>query len=83
LHGSLFSVINESRQFVKAFEKDEDCHRAVLSKQRLNEHEPAVPSVRRLLGVSSDGRAILASSVCSPVEELQGQGWLHGKWLLN
>lgn len=73
LHGSVFSVVNNPQQFVKTFENEEDCQREVVSLQRLNEHDPKVPSVPRLHGVSTDKRTILASPVGSPVEELRGR----------
>jgi hypothetical protein len=73
LHGSVFSVANEPWKFVKVFESVGDCEREVDSLRKLNEHDPAVPSVPRLLGVSDDRRAILASPVGSPVEDLRGR----------
>ena len=75
LHGSVFSVIGEPGKFVKTFESEDDCRNEEQSLRRLNEHDPEVPSVPRLCGVSNKKLAILASPVGSPVEELRGRAF--------
>ena len=73
LHGSVFSVTNEPLQFVKTFATKDDCQQEAAALRKLNESDPKVPSVPRLVGVSKDEIAILASPVGSPVEELRGR----------
>ena len=72
----MFSVKgNEPRacRFVKTFADEADCARESKSLHHLNQHEPHVPSVPLLHGVSEDKGAILASPVGFSLEELRGR----------
>jgi len=76
LHGSVFSVESEglTPRFVKTFKIAAICQREVQSLKLLNHHTPKITSVPQLLGVNSDGTAILATPVVSSLEDMRGKG---------
>ena len=76
LHGKVFSVASSPDKFVKEFEtiSQHAMEKRVLD--ALAHHQ--VPYIPKIVAVSNDGKAFLASPVCSPLRELRGQAMVWG-----